>query len=862
MGTIDKRSLARPLLITTAIIGVYLVSGWYTVELEERRWLESRHAEMEVELRNQASEIERHLNRALVAAESMESYIRHHEGMIEDFDTHSADLIRNVGIISALELAPGGVVTHLFPLAGYQDLLGRRIAEQGPGAFEARQAMVTRESTLSNLFVLADGTRAIVGRAPVYIAAQGAPPATDDHAAVAGGEQFWGFASVIIKIDDLQQETQLYRLRERGYRYQLTGSTEGEAPVQIAGSAISLESEQVVETMIRVARGGILLRLKPVVPWLQSPMYVLHIGVYASLGMLLAVFLSSILWLPVRLRAQIARTNHDLLVAKGRYQAVFDSVREVIFQIDGEHRWQLLNPAWKEITGFEVTESLGQPAATYLNAEDVGRFQMLLDESLAGRQVGAAELRLRGRDGEERWIELSLRGHSLGDGVSGSLRDITERKRSDQLIRYQANYDTLTGLPNRKLFRDRFTQAIEFGQRNSTRLALMFIDLDRFKSINDTFGHAVGDKLLQEVARRLRSCVRKVDTVGRFGGDEFIILLAEIGDAIDVEIVSRKVLEEISRPFQLDSSEEGITCSIGITICPEDGDDIATLMNNADNVMYLAKESGRNTFKFFTEEMNKELKERRRKEEALRHAIDNHDLALYFQPIYRVKDHQPVAIEALLRWNSEEFADMPIRDIISLAENTRMIHVLGAWVLREACLSYGRMREAGLSIEYVNINFSPRQFRGGGFEQIEELLDEGGIEPHQLAIDITEELVAIDQAVIWDALARLKQRGVLIILDNFGSGLSSLAHLSQLSPGAIKISGDYLAGTVPEANAAAMIGSIIAMAHSIGVDVISEGVGSARQSEMMSTLGCNFEQGNHLCEPLPVEALIERLKAT
>ncbi|HEY5720452.1 MAG TPA: EAL domain-containing protein, partial [Gammaproteobacteria bacterium] len=644
-----------------------------------------------------------------------------------------------------------------------------------------------------------------------------------------------------------------------GYLYQLHLDESGPS----AGDPRPMFPQETARQTLRVPGAHWELRLAPAKPWNHPPTFFVYLALLLSTTVLVAYVAFTLIWQPIHLRQEVARSGQALREANERYLAVFNGVREVIFQLGLRGELRLLNPAWEEITGFSVSASAGRPLAEFLHPEDLDDCQEMVNAAIAHTEEHqAGELRLRGRGNEVRWVEVEM--HAIPDeqggiaGVAGSMRDVTERKRADQLIHYQAHFDALTNLPNRKLFLDRFGRAIETSLRNERRLALMFVDLDRFKWINDSLGHAAGDVLLKEVAMRLSACVRKADTVARFGGDEFIVLLAEIGAAIDAEVVARKILVELNRPFLLNGHEETISGSIGITVCPDDGRDITTLMNNADNVMYHVKEAGRNDFQFFTAAMNQALQERHRMASALRQALAARELRLEYQTVVALQGRQVIGIEALLRWHSDEFGVVQPDRVIALAEDTQLIGPLGGWIIEQACRDFLAARERLPRLEFVTVNVSDRQFRAHGLAELPAILARHGMQPAQFCIDITESLVTEGREEVWSDLDAFRQLGVRIMLDDFGTGLSSLNHLKRLAPSAVKLQSDYLAGIVPEASAAAMIGSVIAMAHSMGMRVVGEGVEEARQAEMLELLGCDYAQGYLFERPLPIAGLLQQ----
>ncbi len=841
--------LLRPVLLAGLALLLFLTAGGYLLQVELEGWRGERRQEAQAQLIRYVSILERQISRALAAAESMESYIRHHGGRVEDFDSHSADLLRSVRAISAIELAPDGVIRHVHPATGHQAMLGQRVVESRYAAPAAHQAMLEERLVLSPPLTLDNGQVAVIGRQPVYL--------TDRE----GDPLFWGFASVLLELRHLVRDAGLDRLGEGGYRYQLM--IDGARPR--AGGPQPFLPEQSVGAPVAVPDGAWELRLAPLRPWGVPPRFYLHGLMVLLAGGLFAYLVFILLWQPVMLRHQVQGTSAALKRANARYEAVFNSVREVLFQLDTQGRFTLLNAAWKRLIGSDPVDTLGSAFEACVHPDDQMMVRELIRETLQGRaERKGIELRLLGRRREVRWVEMALQAIGKPDGgvtgLSGTLHDITERKQADRVIQYQANYDTLTNLPNRKLFQDRFGRAIEATLRKQQRLALMFIDLDRFKWINDSLGHAAGDQLLKEVAMRLTSCVRKADTVARFGGDEFIVLLTEVRTSVDAEIVARKILVELARPFELDGHKETISGSVGITLCPDDGSDIATLMNNADNVMYHVKESGRNSFKFFTDEMNRALQARHDLSAKLRAAIAHDRLRLVFQPIVDLGRREPVGVEALLRWQDDERGRVSPAEVVALAEDTQLIEELGGWILDHAVAGFARLREADPRLDYVCVNVSMRQFRTNFIPLLERMIDRAGLEPGMLALDLTEGLIAEDRAEVWEALEEVRRKGVRLMLDDFGTGITSLGHLKRLAPEAVKLQSAYLADIVPETSAAAMIGALIAMAHSLGIRVVGEGVEEAQQAEMLEVLGCDFAQGYHFSPPLELDDLAALLR--
>jgi diguanylate cyclase (GGDEF)-like protein len=431
-----------------------------------------------------------------------------------------------------------------------------------------------------------------------------------------------------------------------------------------------------------------------------------------------------------------------------------------------------------------------------------------------------------------------------------------ERKRYQVQLEHQANYDALTGLPNRNLLHDRLRQAV-YSQRASRAIAVVFMDLDHFKFVNDSLGHSTGDLLLKAMAERLRTVLREGDTVGRVGGDEFVLIL---NDQSNEEIIYRamqRISAKVSEPITIEGKELYVTSSAGISIYPQDGRDVDTLLKNADAAMYRAKDHGRSNFQFYTSEMNERVNERLALENALRRALERHELALHYQQKVNLKTGQIVGAEALVRWMHPEWGLVRPARFIPLAEETGLIVSIGEWVLREACRQSRAWIDAGLDPGVVSVNLSVRQFRQEGLvRSVDRILHETGLEPAQLEMELTESMVMhnVDAAIA--ILQGLKQLGVALSVDDFGTGYSSLSYLKDLPIDALKIDRSFVRdiGGGEEAEDGVLAQAIISLGHSLHLKVIAEGVETDAQMRFLRRQGCDEVQGFYYGEPVPPEA--------
>ncbi len=451
-----------------------------------------------------------------------------------------------------------------------------------------------------------------------------------------------------------------------------------------------------------------------------------------------------------------------------------------------------------------------------------------------------------------------VKGQSDGALILKTVRYAIERKLADQHLTYLSHYDKLTGLANRELFQDRLAQAVSRAERSGHLVALLFLDLDRFKSINDTLGHLVGDELLVAVSDRLKTCVRKVDTIARLGGDEFTIVLEEISSAFDAELVCRKIIKSLEQPIEIHGQEIYATTSIGVTFFPSDATEITGLIRNADAAMYRAKDEGRNKYQLFTADLNARAVERLSIESALRHAIEREELFLCYQPKVDLQTGKVLGVEALLRWQHSLRGLVSPVDFIPVAEETGLIVPIGEWVLRRACEDAIRWAQSGIEDVNVAVNLSARQFRQGDLQQtVEGLLYELQFDPNRLELEITESLLMDDTEASQVALYDLKALGLAIYLDDFGTGYSSLAYLKKFPIDGLKIDRSFIRDIPGDSDDEAITRAIVALSAALRLKVVAEGVETQAQLDFLLREGCDEVQGFLFSKPLPYEQFVD-----
>jgi len=543
-------------------------------------------------------------------------------------------------------------------------------------------------------------------------------------------------------------------------------------------------------------------------------------------------------------------------------QQVFDTTTEAIMVSGANEKIISVNPAFTNITGYEKEEVLGQSPQILKSGKHDSLFYKKMWHQLLTDGHWAGEIWNRNKSGElyPEWLSITVIYDSMGniEQYVSIFSDITQHKQAEQLIEYQANYDALTGLPNRNLFNDRLATALKVAQREQGCLALLFIDLDRFKWINDTLGHRAGDILLKQTATRLTSVLRDSDSVSRLGGDEFTVILTDLDNELDSELIAEKILEQLAQPYQLDDQEVYVTGSIGITVFPSDGETAEQLYRNADNAMYAAKDAGRNQFSFFTTEMQKQAETRLVLLNELRQGINNKEFELYYQPVINIDDNSLYGAEALIRWNNPRRGLISPFDFIPLAEETGLIQPLGAWVVEQALQQLKQWNDAGYSMQ-IAVNKSSKQFHTDECAaDLHNRMKALGIDYGQLTIEITETVLMEEQEGILQLLQDYRAAGVSISLDDFGTGYSSLSYLRQFPFDVLKIDRSFIMDVTENEDDASLVEAIILMGHKLGLRVVAEGVETDEQRQFLAQRKCDLLQGYFYSRPIPAAEFEQR----
>ena len=582
-----------------------------------------------------------------------------------------------------------------------------------------------------------------------------------------------------------------------------------------------------------------------------------------------------------RLAADNERITHQLEASEKMYRYLVDSSPDIIYTLNHEGRFTFVNDRAYQLLGYTREELLGQHYSILVHEEDLERARYVFNERRVDERASRnVELRLkcRGGNGHDRTfnntlmtISLNAIGMHVPDqevkkleffGTYGVARDITDRKRAEEVISYQAYHDILTDLPNRILFKDRLGLAVIQAKRKMAELAVMFIDLDRFKLVNDTLGHVKGDELLQQAARRLKGCLRKGDTLARQGGDEFTIVLPELRDRDDARVIADKFLETLQEPFDLDGHEVHISASIGIAIYPSDGESIDELLRHADIAMYQVKALGKNGHSFYHTSMLDVSHQKIALEQALRRALEQDELEMYYQPQIDAITGRIVGAEALMRWNHPTRGLLSAGEFLPFAEENGLMLPISDWMIGALCRDMLQWKAVGGGNVRLSLNLSPQYLdRGDFFEKMRGALVRYGIAPGQIEVEITENICIRNPQYAIEQLNKLCQLGVSVAIDDFGTGYSSLSYLHRFPIHTVKIDQSFVKEIHEENGHYPVILAIISIARGLGLNLIAEGVETEEQARYLRSNGCLTMQGYLYYRPIPLQDFIGALRA-
>ncbi|MFU8817506.1 MAG: putative bifunctional diguanylate cyclase/phosphodiesterase [Pseudomonadales bacterium] len=582
-----------------------------------------------------------------------------------------------------------------------------------------------------------------------------------------------------------------------------------------------------------------------------------------------------------RLEADHAVLDKELKDSEALHRFIVNRSPDLVYMLDRNGCFTFLNDRVETLLGYRKEELLGRHYSEIVDDDHVEQVRHVFNERRTGHRVASSvEVRLKSRvqrrgarlsRGQTVWMELTAMGvyedprertRESFVGTYGTARDVTERKEAEEVINFQAYHDLLTHLPNRVLLKDRLALAIAQAGRNKRKLAVMFLDLDRFKVVNDTLGHSMGDRLLKAVANRFQSCLRSGDTLARFGGDEFMLLLPEVRTRDDVVVIADKILDRLTAPFSIDGHDLYVGASIGIALYPEAGDNEEALIQNADIAMYHVKGHRKNGYQFFSDEMNRQFSTRLTMERELRNALVQGEFVVHYQPQIGLQSGGIVGVESLVRWNHPEQGLLQPLQFLPLANDTGLIVQVDEFVQRQAFADVARWRAQGHPQLTLSVNVTPIQLEQDNFVQrFLAAMEAVGLDPAAVKVEITETTLMRDMEIIVPRLRELRRAGVGIAIDDFGTGYSSLSHLQQFPIDTLKIDHSFVIDIRSEHTEASIIDAIVAMARGLKLDLVAEGVENSTQLRYLLAQGCREVQGYMFSGPVPAADLSELLDA-
>lgn len=767
------------------------------------------------------------------------------------FTALSAKAIASNTHIRNIATAPDNVIRYLYPLSGNEKALGVSYASIPAQYRTVQRAKELGRSVLSEPVHLLQGGMGLILRAPVF--------RRDPRAPDVRGE-YWGTVSIVARSEQVFARAGLHAAALDLLLINPELAATDQSPIY---GSIDILNKRPVILDLEVPGGTWQMAAVPRNGWPQiSAFSSLYFRFGAAITLLGCLIVSLMLRHASQLRErnlaleQEIRERERAESALRLADAVYKSTDQGIVVMTADSRIVSINEAFTEITGYTAADIIDRSFDSLFPQPATSLEPMWA--SLAAKGVWQAEVRNRGKQGNEFdcWLTVSAIPDQAGPQVRyvAVLSDISSLMATQRQLEHMAHYDALTALPNRLLFQDRLQQAIAQQARRQHRIALLMLDLDGFKGINDSHGHPIGDRLLQRVAARLRAAVRSEDTVARLGGDEFALIL-DLADCLDgVEQVARKLLAEIGRPFDLDDLKVEISTSIGIALYPGDASNAMELTRNADTAMYGAKESGRNAYRFYQAEMTRAAQHRIEMEHALRQGIERQEFEVWYQPQFDLASRRITGAEALIRWRHDSKGWIPPAEFIPVAERTGLIVAIGELVLRQVCADGQRWLADGLHFGRLAVNVATPQIeRADLLGILHTILAESGFPARHLEVEITESVIMANAERTQQVLNEIQQLGISTAIDDFGTGYSSLAYLKELPIHSLKIDRAFIRDLPDNSTSATIARAIVSLGHNLGYRVIAEGIETQAQWSFLQAEGCDEGQGYLLARPMPAE---------
>ena len=835
---------ARPLIVALVALVAGLALTAYIAGNEAEELHQRERSTVTAQAGQVRARLESEVNSAAHLSLGLVSFIAANP----DFDRASFDRVAERMLtygrhLRNISVAPDNVVREVYPRAGNERAIGLSYLDTPSQRDAVVQMMNSRRFVLAGPLELVQGGIGLINRFPVYL------PARNGQS-----EHYWGLVAVVLRFDSLLEASGL--TPESGYvRYALRGRDGlGAAGEVFHGDAALFDQAPVLLDVVLPDNARWQLAAVPAGGWQNGHGSARVLALWGA-GTAVSLAIAALLYLRQLQLRRLQLRDAELSLAA----SVIDSLNEAIMVTDARDRVVTVNPAFSALTGIDGSAACGRPAPAVVSCPYSEESRSEFADQLARDGYWRGELDDRRASGESYPKSLSIYPvRAPGGRVAHyvhSFSDISERREAERKIHHLAHHDMLTGLPNRLSLQLRMEQAMAQARRHGTLLAVLMIDMDHFKDINDTLGHHVGDALLVEVGKRLQRCVRQSDVVARLGGDEFVVLVTDMVTTLTAAAVAEKIVAALSAPYAVESYQLHSTPSVGIGVFPNDGETVDDLLRNVDSAMYHAKAAGRNNYQFFNDSMSANASERLTLQSSLHQAIARRQFVLHYQPQIETGSGRLVGVEVLVRWEHPERGLVPPNKFIPIAEESDLIIRLGEWILQEACRQLSVWRAMGLQMR-IAVNLSARQLRSKNLlRQVKDVVLKYDLKPGDLELEITESVAMEDADNTLRMLAQLRELGLELAIDDFGTGYSSLSHLKLMPLQRLKIDRSFVKDIENDPDDAAICAATISLAHNLGLTVIAEGVETDAQYAFLGNLGCECVQGFLFSKPLPAAEL-------
>ncbi len=818
---------------------------------------EKERAKVHTTAANLSYEIKFNLDRALSSTFMLQALLSQNDGeSIRNFDEIAEEMLPFYPGVIELAIAPRGIITQVAPLEGNEKVLGLNLFEMQTQKKETFLARQTGKLTLAGPLELTQGGMGLVGRLPIF----------DMQS---NQKSFWGFVSAVIRTSEIFDNTKIEQLKQAGLLYEISRIHPDTKEKQVILSSSNKPFFDPIHHTFDVPNSVWTITLAPENGWGNPTLFMIHEIIALVFSLMLAYMTKLLMRLKiatVALESKIIQTTGEKNLIAHQFKVLLDAIPDLIWLKDPNGTYLFCNQAFGNLYGATEQEIVGKNDYDFVDFQLADFFRthdiIAMDAQAPTRNEEELSFKKDGYNGLFETIKTPVHdqnGNFLG--VLGVSRDITARKENEEKILQLEYFDPLTALPNKRQLRLRLEHDLTIAQRQNQSLAVLFIDCDHFKNINDTLGHATGDALLSKIAKRLKPLLHQGDTLSRQGGDEFVVILPvlKVGDAAHM---AQRLLQAIEQPIMMEENELIITASIGIALYPNDGTDVDMLFKAADAAMYLAKQNGRNNYRFFTQEIQSRSARILSLENALRYAHIRGELSLHYQPQVSLSDSKIVGVEALLRWHHPEFGMISPVEFIPIAEQSGQMQLIGEWVMRTAATRMKQWINMGFPEMSVAVNLSAVQFHHANLSKlVSSIIDDVKLPPWFFEIELTESAAAQNPLHAIETMNELSDKGIRLSIDDFGTGYSSLSYLKRFKVYKLKIDQSFIHDINIDPEDREIVKTIIALGKSLGLKTIAEGVETKEQLEFLKENGCDEAQGFYFSKPLNVDDIEALLKA-